>query len=422
MSLGSPPPADLPDPSRDPAQHAFAHARRLAEAGRADEAISAWHAAGDAAYLRHQLQTAIDCYDAADCLMPDEPDSLRKRYGLREKVRSLRLMGRIEAAEVLAQDVAERSVAAGDAPFATSCRVLLGFLYCDNGRIDEAIDLLYDVLLGDQTVIPTVDLSTITATLAYAYFLKGQYSESIEHGQQAVQIARTLGNVAGEGEALSMVANSYVDTGMYREAIALYEAARVVQRQCHDLRGEAVSDINMGYCLARMGEEVRANEALDRAMGFADAHDARKTASFVHQYRGVLCEELGRPNEALRHYALAHALRVETGQGAQAVESLGAIERLRYRAGYPRTLPDGVDEVARWLETAGPEGMEDFASAYVTCVALLEAARQPDRARTLLAEGQAHLNRRAALIRDGDMRDAYLAIPTNRTLRLTRLR
>ncbi len=66
--------------------------------------------------------------------------------------------------------------------------------------------------------------------------------------------------------------------------------------------------------------------------------------------------------------------------------------------------------------------MEAFAAAYVTCVSLPEAAGQPDRARSLLADGQAHLNRRAALIRDGDLRDAYLAVPSNRTLRLTRVR
>ena len=75
-----------------------------------------------------------------------------------------------------------------------------------------------------------------------------------------LEIARRIGDIRGEGNALGNMGLAYTDLGEYRKAIELYEKALEIHRRIGDIRGEGNALGNMGLAYADLGEYRKAIE------------------------------------------------------------------------------------------------------------------------------------------------------------------
>ena len=74
-----------------------------------------------------------------------------------------------------------------------------------------------------------------------AYADLGQVERAIDSYEQALAIAREIGDRRGEGADLGNLGNAYADLGQVERAIDSYEQALAIAREIGDRRGEGDS-------------------------------------------------------------------------------------------------------------------------------------------------------------------------------------
>ena len=92
---------------------------------------------------------------------------------------------------------------------------------------------------------------------------------AIDLYEQALAIAREIGDRSGEGAALGNLGNSYVTLGEVRRAIDLYEQALAIAREIGDRGGEGAALGNLGNCYAALGADPAAIELYEQALAIA---------------------------------------------------------------------------------------------------------------------------------------------------------
>ena len=92
------------------------------------------------------------------------------------------------------------------------------------------------------------------ATWGMAYADLGEVRRAIEYYEQALAIAREIGDRRGEGTDLGNLGNAYADLGQVRRAIEYYEQALAIAREIGDRRGEGNTLGNLGLLLKQQGD------------------------------------------------------------------------------------------------------------------------------------------------------------------------
>ncbi len=83
--------------------------------------------------------------------------------------------------------------------------------------------------------------------LGNAYSDLGEPRKAIEYHEQALKIAREIGDRRGEGAGLGNLGSAYSDLGEPRKAIEYYEQALKIAREIGDRRGEGNHLGNLGW-------------------------------------------------------------------------------------------------------------------------------------------------------------------------------
>ena len=92
----------------------------------------------------------------------------------------------------------------------------------------------------------------------------GELRKAIEYYEQALKIAREIGDRRGEGTSLGNLGNAYTDLGQPVKAIEYYEQALKISREIGDRRGEGASLGNLGNAYYNLGEPTRPSNTMIR--------------------------------------------------------------------------------------------------------------------------------------------------------------
>lgn len=145
--------------------------------------------------------------------------------------------------------------------------------------------------------------------LGLAYADLGQVEQAISHYQQALAIAREIGDRRGEGNRLGNLGNAYADLGQVEQSTQYIELALVNARGIGDKYGECIDSINMADLLvaqARFGDAI---EWYRRAIQLADE---------IGSAQGQCEARLGQ--------AIAHLLAGELPAAAAAARAASAVD------------------------------------------------------------------------------------------------
>jgi tetratricopeptide (TPR) repeat protein len=142
----------------------------------------------------------------------------------------------------------------------------LGNAYHDLGQVERAIEYLEQALaiardIGDRSLE-----GNQLGNLGNAYKDMGQVKRAIEYLEQALAIAREIGDRSSEGNQLGNLGIAYHALGQVERTIEHLEQALAIARDIGDRGNEGICLGNLGEIYVGLGQADRARECLERAL------------------------------------------------------------------------------------------------------------------------------------------------------------
>jgi class 3 adenylate cyclase/tetratricopeptide (TPR) repeat protein len=228
----------------------------------------------------------------------------------------------------------------------------------------------------------------IFAGKSVSLFRKGEYAEGVRWGKRAVEWARRAKDDEGIAYAHSMLANSYVEQGLLKEAIAHLKPAIAIYDALEDVRGLAVANNNLGSCYQLLGDMASAlanyRVAYDASERMGDTRGSTITSNNI----GEALYAVGRYDEAVAQLEDVTRTHVSGGDVA-AVAGLAHVNlsRCYLATGDLANSEWHVLRGMRLLRELGAEGL--LTEARVQLGELRLAQGNPGRARAHASRAQA---------------------------------
>ena len=130
----------------------------------------------------------------------------------------------------------------------------MGNAYGSLGQYQLAIDYHQQALTIAREIGDRGGEGNSLVNLGSAYNSLGQYQQAIDYHQQALTIAREIGDRYGEGNALGSLGIAYLFLGQYQQAIDYYQQHLTIARDIGDRRGEGSALGNLGIAYYSLGQ------------------------------------------------------------------------------------------------------------------------------------------------------------------------
>ena len=138
------------------------------------------------------------------------------------------------------------------------------------GRVREGLRVLEPFL--EESVRTQMDrtlIGRLLGTVGLAHYCLAEFEKAIGYFEQALVIARGIGDRRGEGNALGNLGLAYADLGEVQKAIEYLEESLVIVREIGDRQGEGDVLASLGNAYARLGEVQKAIGYLEQALVIA---------------------------------------------------------------------------------------------------------------------------------------------------------
>jgi len=207
-----------------------------------------------------------------------------------------------------------------------SCHFLLG-------DYDRAIQLYEQALplargVGDQR-----GEAAALGNLANCYAVDGQIHRAIELFDQVVTLARETGFHQAEATALGNLASCYAVLGQTRRAIDLHERALIIDREFGYRQGEAEELGTVANCYAVLGQTRRAIELSKQALKLARETGYRRAEATCLICLGLCDADLGQWQASVDHHRQAIEIADTIGSAQKQAEARRALAQTQLWAG-----------------------------------------------------------------------------------------
>jgi CHAT domain-containing protein len=350
---------------------------------------------------RSDLRGAIPFYENAMALARESGDKATEASATNNKGGALDLEGDISGAMAAFEKAKSLFHETGDLAGEANTQSNIGKLYFDMADYQKAADCYRAALALQDAAGDTRRRSLVLQNLGNSYWLLDP-ERAVDYLEQALALARSSRDTAGEAQALGELAGIYNLQGRLADSIRSGEDALRFARAAGDRQREARALRTVGLAHARMGDASKGSalllESIDAAkrvgnrrgealswLALGEAHqiaaNSEEAARSFERSRAI-AEEIGdRDTLANAIRGVAHAER-DLGKLAEARRdaalALSLVETLRANAG-------DVDTRATYLSTAH-EAYElyiDILMRQGDWAAALEASER-SRARSLL--------------------------------------
>lgn len=307
------------------------------------------------------------------------------------------------------------------------------------GRVEEAIARQSEGLELAQTLKNRVEEGRSLTALGLILLESHQPARAVERMEQAVDIAREVGDRVLESRALGNLANAaaYVLRD-YIAAREYYKQAERLAVELGDRFGEGVEKANIGWVNMLLGDYETARAELEGALAIARevdhsyqeiytllnlsaVNEAQGNVEISEQYAAqamtLSLEKGDRSGEAWSYYYLGNAflgggkleearsafaraleMRTEQNQPSLAKEPLAGLIRVALADHDPALAIQYANEVMEYLSNGGTlDGAEEPLRIYLACFNALKTKRDP-RCDDILAVARDLLNAQAARI------------------------
>jgi tetratricopeptide (TPR) repeat protein len=272
------------------------------------------------------------------------------------------------------------------------------------GEIERLLDYLREAGPPARTFRDLPRMGRVAAHMAYGFMVTGNLAEAATSGEEALAIARAVGDLGLEAQANLRLGQVYRGLGEYPRAIAALKRnidALVGDLQTQRLGMPAVTAVMsrafMGWCLADLGDFPAALAVAEEALRMAEAANDRIGLALAQSRVGLIHLRQGAHERALpwleRSLDGARRFNFEI----MSLMAAGPLGEARAAAGATvetfALLEQAVQQAAsiRFVAVL-PEVLRALAEAYLLANRLAEARHSAERVLQLSrAQGQRHV-------------------------------
>ncbi len=255
-------------------------------------------------------EKSVQAIQNASSLLADSSSKIALQARAREAI----LTGDLERAQTTLATIVERY------PNDSEARVSLALAHEDEGELDQAMEVLRQVLADDPNH-------------PRAWFLMGKYAILTGNIQVAIDeylvraliIQNRLGNQQGRADVLNAMGIAYYRMGQLSEAEENYRQAAEIRNRIGDQRGVASSRSNIARILVAKGDYDKARTEFEQAMASRESIGDRPGMAVLHNEIGLLEENLGQYQAALERFRQALQIRRQLGDKRALTESYGNV-------------------------------------------------------------------------------------------------
>ena len=157
---------------------------------------------------------------------------------------------------------------------------------------------------------------------------QGRPDEAQAHYEASLAIAREVGDRRSEGHGLGALGLLHMNQGRPNEARANFEASLAIHREVGNLRSEGVVLTNLGTLDSHQGRTTEARAHYDQALAIHREVGDRRLEGMVLGNLGGLYTQQGRSDEARAHFEEALAIAREVGDRRLVGTALGNLGNL----------------------------------------------------------------------------------------------
>ena len=220
--------------------------------------------------------------------------------------------------------------------------------------------------------------------IAAVYYNMRQPKKVLEFDEQALFIARKVGDRAGEAAVLSNIALMYEDRGERKQSIELLEQALQIMVEVKDRAGEAAILNNIGAMYLDLGQLQQALKWYEQALPIKREEQDRFGEAYVLQNMGTAYRDMGELERALELYEEALVIRREMGDRIGEATTLSFMGRAYKDLGQAEQALELLERALTIMREIGDRNGE-----YATLnemVEIYQKLRQPQRVLALLQQ------------------------------------
>lgn len=139
--------------------------------------------------------------------------------------------------------------------------------------------------------------------------------QAAEYAREALELARGIGDRAGEGQALNNLGTYYKNTGDLDQALENYIASVNLQQDLGDKKRIAFSLSNIGIVYTMQQHPLKARRSFEQALGYFEELGELRYIIPALNNLGSVHYEMKDYSRALEYYQKADSLSRESGQG-----------------------------------------------------------------------------------------------------------
>ncbi len=196
--------------------------------------------------------------------------------------------------------------------------------------------------------------------LGLCYHRLGDYSQAIEHHQQALVISQKIGDRQGEGNSINNLGVCYSNLGSYPKAIEYHQKSLEISREIGDHAGGGFSLGNLGRCYESLGKYDKAIEHHQQSLEICREIGDRQGEGSVLGYLGNCYESLGNYQKAIEYFQQSLEIFLEIGDRQGEGNVLGCLGNCYYNLGdYPKATEhyQQYSDISRKTESRADVGI-----------------------------------------------------------------
>ncbi len=265
----------------------------------------------------------------------------------------------LQAAEV-AQAAVGRAGLAGDERLEVRARTVWGRALMRQGRFPEAGEQLEQALALARSCADRAGEATSLHYLGTVRYYLTDYPAARRYLEEARAIRRDLGDRRSEAISLGNLAGVAMAQGDLAQARGASEQALEVYQAIGDRRNEAQARSNVGSVYHTLGDFARARDDYERAMDTFRAIGDRRGEALAAKNLGMVLHDMG--DDAAARRSCEHALELDWANGdplgegysqtylALALEGLGELEAAAAAYEQARSLRSEIGQEALTLD------------------------------------------------------------------------
>ena len=196
--------------------------------------------------------------------------------------------------------------------------LLVVMFLLNTSRVLQATELWHECLIllsntAAKEQVVELAYRGIYAMLFQAYYLLRDHPSAINCGRKLLDILRSFGLRAEEGEITIQLAKLYRLQGKYKEAKRIYKKALSIMKETGDREGEARCYENLGTVYLSIGEHAKADEYLNNALAIQRQLGNKTGEAMCYGNLGIFSQSLSEYGKAEEYQRKALAITREIG-------------------------------------------------------------------------------------------------------------